>query len=57
MQKVGKQTLKCKVTVKEPSNAQRLNLAKKEAKENCKEICNFNLNTKERAFCSISVSD
>lgn len=48
--KVGKQTLKCKVTVKEPSNAQRLNLAKKEARKIVKKYVISNLNTKERAF-------
>ena len=31
--KVGKRTLKCKVTVKEPNKSKRLNLAKKEAKK------------------------
>ena len=31
--KVGKRTLKCKVTVKEPDKSKRINLAKKEAKK------------------------
>ena len=31
--KVGKRTLKCKVTVREPDKAKRINLAKKEAKK------------------------
>ena len=42
--------MKCKVTVKEPSNAQRLNLAKKEARKIVKKYVTSDLNTKERAF-------
>lgn len=54
--KVGKQTLKCKVTVKEPSNAQRLNLAKKEARKIVKNMY-FQSEYERTCLCSISVSD
>lgn len=48
--KVGNRTLKCKVTVKEPNKAKRLNLAKKEAKKIVKRYVTADLSTKERAF-------
>ena len=48
--KVGKRTLKCKVTVKEPNKSKRLNLAKKEAKKIVKKYVAADLNAKERAF-------
>lgn len=47
---IGKRTLKCKVTVKEPNKAQRQKLAKKEARKIVKKYVPSNLNTKERAF-------
>lgn len=47
---MGKRTLKCKVTVKEPNKSKRLNLAKKEAKKIVKKYVTADLNTKERAF-------
>ena len=48
--KVGKRTLKCKVTVKEPDKSKRINLAKKEAKKIVKKYVTADLSTKERAF-------
>ena len=48
--KVGRRTLKCKVTVKEPNKSKRLNLAKKEAKKIVKKYVTADLNVKERAF-------
>ena len=51
--KVGKQTLKCKVTVKEPE----IKSSEKGSKENCKEICNFQSEYERTCLCSISVSD
>ena len=48
--KVGKRTLKCKVTVKEPDKSKRINLAKKEAKKIVKKFVTADMNTKERAF-------
>lgn len=48
--KIGKHTLKCKVTVKELDKAKRLSLAKKEAKKIVKKYVTADLNTKERAF-------
>lgn len=47
---MGKRTLKCKVTVKEPNKSKRLNLAKKEAKKIVKKYVAADLNAKERAF-------
>ena len=55
--KVGNRTLKCKVTVKEPDKSQRINLAKKRSKENCKKICNCGYEYKGAGFCIIPVSD
>ena len=48
--KFGKKTFKFKDKVTEPSTAQRLNLAKKEARKIVKKYVISNLNTKERAF-------
>ena len=53
--KVGKRTLKCKVTVKEPDKSKRINLAKKEAKKICKKICNCRFKYQRTGICSVSV--
>lgn len=48
--KVGKTTLKCKVTVKNPNSSKRLKLAKKEAKRIVKKYISSDMNTAERAY-------
>ena len=53
--KVGRRTLKCKVTVKEPNKSKRLNLAKKEAKKIVKKYVTADLNVKERAFVLLRI--
>ena len=53
--KVGKRTLKCKVTVKEPDKSKRINLAKKEAKKIVKKYVTADLSTKERAFICFGI--
>ncbi len=48
--KIGKQTLKCKVIVKNPTRSKRLKLAKKEAHNIVKQYITTDMNLKEKAF-------